>query len=125
MRAFGKPLSEAGTKSETRKGEGIICASKREGAPTLSIRDGSGKRWIMPWVHLLHATYTNEDSGERIELVYATHEVVCDGVRLESLVEDFAKFAVEWVKCHDKRYLELCPKGMPFLYGIEVTEKVE
>lgn len=125
MKTLGKSSLGVGMKLEARKREGIVCVSKREGSPTLAITDGDGKRWIMPWAHLLHANYTCEAGEHRIELVYVTHEVICEGTCLESLAEGLAKFAVEWVRCYDKRYLELCPEGRPFLNRIEVSVKTE
>ncbi|MDQ8184228.1 hypothetical protein [Pelagicoccus sp. SDUM812002] len=125
MRKLNSLTSADGTGEESGKRSGVICASVREGAPTLIIEDASGRRWIMPWVHLLHAVYESERGLDRIELSYASHTVTLEGVRLGGLVERIAKFGVEWVRRYDKRYLLSCPKDMPFIERIEVADKNE
>ncbi len=125
MRSFKSVPSGDGTNGDSGKRSGVICASIREGGPTLTIEDASGRRWIMPWVHLLHAVYESDGELDRIELTYASHVVTIEGVRLFGLAERIAKFGVEWVRRYDKRYLRSCPKDMPFMERIEVVEKTE
>ncbi|HAV13665.1 MAG TPA: hypothetical protein DCX06_09295 [Opitutae bacterium] len=104
---------------------GIICASFREGAPALVIITLEGKRWVMPWVHFLYAWHETRQELEQISLQYNSHKVLIEGVRLESSIQQFSKFGVEWIRSYDKRYLPLCPKDSPFIEKILIEEKSE
>lgn len=125
MKKLENALNKRSEGPESGEGAGIVCASIREGAPTLLLFDVDGRNWVLPWVHFQYAWLERCEGDEIIRLFYSSHEASLQGVRLESLLESFAKFGVEWVRVYDRRYLELCPNEQPFVYKIEVEEKTE
>ncbi len=125
MKNLKNSLTARGDAQASDDPSGIICASFREGAPTLVIITWEGKRWVMPWIHFQYAWHEDQEEFELMKLYYSTHEVSLEGVRLERLVEHFAKFGVEWIRSYDKRYLQLCPQELPFIENIHIEEKEE
>ncbi len=125
MKKLENTLNKRSERSEPDKGSGIVCASIREGAPTLLLLGVEGRNWVLPWVHFQYAWLVRSGEEETIKLFFSSHELSLEGVRLGSLLEHFAKFGVEWVRAYDRRYLELCPNEQPFVYRIKVEEKIE
>ena len=109
---------------ETEDSKGVLCASVREGAPTLEIIPLDGNHLVLPWIHFLYALYEDLYEYDRINLFYSSHDVQLEGLRLRELIKHFSSYRVEWVKCYDKRYAELCPKDLPFITKIKVEEKL-
>ena len=112
------------TKQETDDSKGVLCASVRDGAPTLVIIPLDGSRWVLPWIHFLYALYEDLHEYDRIKLFYASHEVRLEGLRLKELINHFSSYRIEWIRSYDKRYAELCPKDLPFISMIKVEETV-
>ena len=113
-------------KSESKSIDGsssIVCASIREGSPTLVIIAWEGRRWVMPWVHFLYAWHEHEEEFERIEIRFSSHDISLEGIRLERLLEHLSKYSVEWIRSSDKRYLNQCPQDLPFIEKIKVKDK--
>ena len=112
-------------KQNTDESKGVLCASFRDGAPALLLHTLDGKRWVMPWVHFLHAYHEKSGESEQIGMFYSNHEILIEGVRLQPLVERLSKYDLEWVKCFSKRYLKLCPQDLPFIERITIEEKAD
>ena len=106
-----------------RDPNGVLCASIREGSPSLVLINLEGKRWVIPWIHFLYASYENLQEFERIELFYSSHEILLEGHRFEILLKHLSNYGVEWIRCYDKRYCQLCPKELPFIEKIVVEER--
>lgn len=105
--------------------KGVLCASIRDGTPTLVIIPLDGNRWILPWIHFLYAFYEDLHEYEQIKLIYSSHNIQLQGLRLQELVKHFSSYRVEWVRCFDKRYEELCPKDLPFISKINIEDKLQ
>ena len=100
----------------------MLCASVRDGAPTLVIIPLDDKRWVLPWIHFLYALYEDLHEYDRIYLFYSSHKVRLEGLRLKELINHFSSYRIEWIRCYDKRYAELCPEDLPFISMIKVEE---
>ncbi len=105
--------------------KGVLCASIREGSPTLLLLAMDGKRWILPWIHFLYACYEDLHEFERIELFFSSHDILLEGDRFQDLLKHLSGYKVEWLKAYDKRYQQLCPNELPFIMKIVVEEKSE
>ena len=117
-----KRLSES---RQVEESQGVLCASVREGSPTLVLINAGEKRWVMPWIHFLYACYEDLHEFERIELFFTSHDIVLEGYRFLELVKHLSSYKVEWIKCYDKRYVQLGPNDLPFVTKIVVEEKTE
>ena len=110
---------------EAENSKGVLCASVREGTPTLVVIPSVGNQLILPWIHFLYARYEDLHEFEQIQLFYSSHKVQLHGIRLKELVKHFSSYRVEWVRSYDRKYSELCPKDLPFVSKIKVEEKLQ
>jgi len=123
MKNLKSSLSQKSDSQTPDSAAGIVCASIREGSPTLVIIAWEGRRWVMPWVHFLYAWHEHEEEFERIEMRFSSHDISLEGIRLERLLEHLSKYSVEWIRSSDKRYLHLCLPDLPFVEKILVKDK--
>lgn len=95
------------------------CFSINQHAPAIVVEATGGRRWVLPWVHLLNAQHDDDGKGETLLLCFVTHEVVVNGRHLSSLVEDVARLRLEVLRGAPHRYAQSVDDE-PFIGEIHV-----
>lgn len=95
------------------------CFSTNPQAPTVVVEATGGRRWVLPWVHLLNAQHDDDKNSETLLLCFASHEVVVSGRNLAPLVEDVARLRLEVLREAPGRYAPSVDPE-PFIGEIQV-----
>ena len=97
------------------------CYSVKAGIPCVRIKDGDGKKWILPWAHHV---FSSQGKDGQLLLTFASHEVVITGYNLEALEEDIAYHRVEKLRQMPSNYIPV-QDPEPIVTKIEVNPRDE
>ncbi|MEN9632678.1 MAG: hypothetical protein RL077_1082 [Verrucomicrobiota bacterium] len=97
------------------------CYSADDSVPALLIHAGSGELWVLPWSHFVSARHKCVGDREQVTLLFATHEVELQGVRLASLLPEIAGFHLGSLRSLPAKYEPQGSGVEPFIERLSVT----
>ena len=96
------------------------CHSAGESVPALSIHTRDGERWVLPWSHFVSARHRGDGGRERLTLLFASHEVELQGVRLAALLPEIARFRLGSLRSLPAKYESHGGDCEPFIERLSV-----
>ena len=94
--------------------------SADDAVPALLIHAGSGELWVLPWSHFVSARHTCAGDLEQVTLLFATHEVELQGIRLASLLPEIAGFRLGSLRSLPAKYEPQGNASEPFIEHLSV-----
>ena len=99
----------------------VVCWGEDPQTQALRVELKSGNFFVFPMSHFLSAEFAQEDKGDVLTLLFATHEVTISGQHLREVALALQKLAVEWIKEIAAKYAKLAEPNAAVILSIEVS----
>lgn len=96
------------------------CVVAPSPAATLVVSTWQGDTWVLPWSQLANAHFVGSNGSERLELAFPNFQVIVQGRRLRSFLDDLAAFRISSLRDFPPDYRPPADASDAFIARIEV-----
>lgn len=101
------------------------CYSFADAVNAITFTTWQSGIWVLPWVHFLGAHHVVHSKGERIDFLFAQHEVKAEGLRLLSLMPGIAAGRLATLSEVPERFAADLPIKEPCVLRLLVKNRAE
>ena len=100
---------------------GPLCHRSKSNPLSLTVRTADGAHCLLPWLHFAYGWHGEDEDGEYLRLVFASHEVLARGARLHVLAEEAAQHRLDRLHAIPEKYDRSAHDNEPVVTHLRVT----
>lgn len=102
-----------------------VCHSFADAVGAITFTTWQSGIWVLPWVHFLGAHHVVHAKGERIDFLFAQHEVKAEGLRLVLLMPGIAAGRLATLSEVPERFATDLPLKEPCVLRLLIKTRTE